>query len=69
MSDSVSHDASNEISEALRKIAESNHKLLAAMQHNNLIVLQAVQMLTQSITRPRRIVHDETGKPIGSEPV
>lgn len=68
MSDSLSYDAAESISEALEAVAESNAKLHAALQQNNQIMIQALTMLAQAISRPRKIVMDANGRPIGSEP-
>lgn len=68
MSDSVSHEAASSISDALEAVAESNARLHAALQQNNQIMIQAMTMLAEAINRPRKIVMDASGKPIGSEP-
>lgn len=59
---------SNDLSQSIQAIAESNATLAQAVQQANETNVRALQELEDAINRPKVIVRDEQGRPIGVKP-
>jgi hypothetical protein len=57
-----------QVQQALEQLTTLNVKLMQTVQTNNLLLAQLLSGLADAVSRPRRLIEDAAGNPIGSEP-
>lgn len=55
-----------DLPQLLSQVAQSGAALGAQAQQSNAAVLQAVQQLTEALSKPRKLILDQAGRPVGS---
>lgn len=65
---STSSISSTEIADGIRKIAESNDTIAQSTEQNNAAMMQAMQQLAAALQQPRKLINDQSGRPVGVGP-